>query len=321
MTLEAESALLLEIARCPHVRECITNSAHAHHPCSEIVRSQGSKVLNDQQVPEPWLGNLAKAPVLFVSSNPGISWTEHYPRWSWPDDAILSYFSERFAKWIRNGTDYRKQDGTFEYVQYWVKIRARARELYNRDVTPGRDYALSEIVHCKSTSEEDGVEGALKTCADRYLHRMLLLSESRIVVIVGKSAKDSFVDKYRLVKGACASHEPAEIAGRERFVVFIAHPNARRSSDPKTFAAEEFLPFLPRLRGVLTGGTALAAEPEMRIIGSIPGSVLSGTGDNRRRSPSIDHDTKPIPYDVIRVLTRENPKRDKSRLRFDCYRE
>lgn len=37
------------------------------------------------------------------------------------------------------------------------------------------------------------------------------------------------------------------------------------------------------------------------------------TGNN------VDHEAEPIPSDVIRLLIHENPKRGKSRLRFDCY--
>ncbi len=244
----AENTLLLEIAHCP---VCIADPASSH-PCSKIVRTQKSNLLDQHQTPEPWLGDLVNAPLLFISSNPGISLTEYYPRWSWSNDDIVSYFNGRFAKWIREGINYRNQDGAFTYVQYWAKIRSRARELYNRDVIPGRDYALMEIVHCKSPSEQDGVEDALETCANRYLHRILLLSKSRVIVIIGKLAKLCFKDKYGLANAAFASYNPAYIAGRERFTLFIAHPNARRSQDPRTFKAEIFAPFLPRLRETLT---------------------------------------------------------------------
>jgi hypothetical protein len=102
MDAGVENALLLEIARCPHVRNCITNP-DAVHPCSEIVRAQESKLLDHHQVPEPWLGNLATAPLLFISSNPSISSTEDYPRWSRSDDEILSYFNERFLSRFATG--------------------------------------------------------------------------------------------------------------------------------------------------------------------------------------------------------------------------
>jgi hypothetical protein len=40
-------------------------------------------------------------------------------------------------------------------------VRQRAIELLQRDVRPGVDYALTEIVHCKSKSE-NGVAEAKK---------------------------------------------------------------------------------------------------------------------------------------------------------------
>jgi uracil-DNA glycosylase len=319
MSVEGKNALLLEIARCPNVRDCITNPALVH-PCTEIVRSQGAKLVDEQQVPEPWLGNLATAPLLFISSNPSISPTEeHYPRWSWSDDKIRTFFNERFSKWIRSGIAYRKQDGTFSSsVRYWASIRARACELYDRDVTPGTDYALTEVVHCKAKTEKDA-ELAVDKCAELYLNRLLLCSGSCVVVIVGKIARKVFMKTYFPTTKYYGHGTKINVAGRDRFVMFVSHPNARERPSlphPKTFKAKEFLPLLPHLRARLRGG-ASAVEPEMRI----PGSVLSGIGDNRRRSPSTDHDTEPSPSNVIRLLTRENPKRGKSRLRFDCYRD
>jgi hypothetical protein len=35
----------------------------------------------------------------------------------------------------------------------------------------------------------------------------------------------------------------------------------------------------------------------------------------------MDRDAEPVDSDVIRLLTHENPKSRKSRLRFDCYRD
>lgn len=146
--------LLHEIARCPVVDLCLRDRS-AKHPCREIVLSQSSASLNEHQVPEPWSGHLEQAPILFLSSNPSISLAEAYPGWSWPDELIQDYFANRFGggntPWITQGTKSLQHDGTYSgAVAFWAAVRQRAMELLERDVVPGTDYALTEIVHCKS---------------------------------------------------------------------------------------------------------------------------------------------------------------------------
>ncbi|MCF3607522.1 hypothetical protein L2E81_13290 [Planktothrix agardhii 1033] len=59
-------------------------------------------------------------------------------------------------------------DGTYSRVtQFWAAVRKRAIELLQRDVIPGFDYALTEIVHCKS-HHEIGVEQAQEQCVQAY---------------------------------------------------------------------------------------------------------------------------------------------------------
>jgi hypothetical protein len=94
------SSLLLEIATRPVVQCCLEQPEQSH-PCAELVRSQGAVTLADFQLPEPWSGPIATAPILFVSSNPSISRSdppsdldEEYPTWSatWPDTSVVDFF-------------------------------------------------------------------------------------------------------------------------------------------------------------------------------------------------------------------------------------
>ena len=149
--------LLIEIARCPNVPLCV-EGGHEAHPCSTIVRSQSARGLEDFQVPEPWSGHIESAAVLFVSSNPSISDVEAYPRWSAPDDLIGEYFTHRFGggrkPWIKEGRYGLRRDGTYgRAVVFWSAVRQRAIDLLDRPLRPGRDYALTEVVHCKSRAE------------------------------------------------------------------------------------------------------------------------------------------------------------------------
>jgi hypothetical protein len=62
--------LAAEIVRCPVVDQCLARSGKGL-PCHRVVSWQGQLVGDLRYVPEPWSGHLDRAPILFVSSNPG----------------------------------------------------------------------------------------------------------------------------------------------------------------------------------------------------------------------------------------------------------
>ena len=61
------------------------------------------------------------------------------------------------------------------WVRYWAAVRRRAGELLGREAVPGVDYAMSEVVHCKSARER-GVGSALGECVPRYLEALVAAS-------------------------------------------------------------------------------------------------------------------------------------------------
>ncbi|MTJ10068.1 hypothetical protein [Anabaena sp. UHCC 0204] len=227
--------LLNEIVHCPHARFCLQNP-DTEHPCREIVLSQGSINLDQYQVPEPWSGKIEQAPILFLSSNPSISFSEDYPICSWSDDDVDDYFNYRFGggrkEWIVNGKKSLQKDGTYSSsVNFWAAIRQRAMELLRRDVHPGTDYALTEIVHCKSC-EEIGVKQAQNKCVEAYLLRILELAGAKVVVVLGSPARKAIQSQFNISAEISVS-EPIMIGSRERFFAFLPHPNAFA---PKSFA-------------------------------------------------------------------------------------
>jgi len=229
------TTLLNKIAHCPHVNFCIQNPS-VEHPCREIVFSQSSSTLNEYQVPEPWSGRIEQAPILFLSSNPSISSVEDYPRWSWSDDAIDDFFNNRFGggrkAWILDGRKSLQKDGTYSgSVKFWSAVRQRAIELFQRNVTPGSDYAITEIVHCKSV-KEIGVKKAQNQCVKSYLPKVLQMAAARVVVVLGKEAKEAMQDEFNIPKDV-SLFGPIVIGAREKLITFLPHPNARSN---RTFA-------------------------------------------------------------------------------------
>ena len=243
-SVEDYRSLLLEIARCPIAAMRLAGDAPAT-PCARIIASQRAEALDTWQVPEPWSGRLATAPILFISSNPSISAMEAYPGWAWTDEWIADYFENRFGggreQWILDGRRTLLKNGNrAPATAFWSAVYRRAAELLGREPVPGIDYALTEVVHCKSTHEH-GVREALATCSQRYLGRILRHAGAHVLVVLGKLAKTGFTEA---VGGPTQTnlYGPRPLHGRMRTVAFLPHPNARM---PRTLAAvlehEQFL--------------------------------------------------------------------------------
>jgi uracil-DNA glycosylase len=117
-------------------------------------------------------------------------------------------------------------------VRFWAGVKGRAQELFDMPVRPGIDYALTEVVHCKTRSEV-GVPEAKFVCANRYLVRVLACSAARVIVVLGVAALPG-VQRVFLEAGiGRVVFGPLALAGHERYVAYLPHPNAFES---KTFA-------------------------------------------------------------------------------------
>ena len=239
--------VLLQIARCSNA-DPVSGTPTA---CSTIVRSQRTTPALFH-VPEPWRGDIASAPLLFVSSNPSWNANDDSPAAAATDDEIAEYYTEGFPwafprKLMRDGRPGRRA------VAFWAAIRARAAELYEcprTSLVAGRDFALTEVVHCKSR-DEIGVKAAARECIDRHLKDVVQLSPARVVVLLGAVARQLF--------------DPIEIGkpmerdwhGHRRWLVCLPHPNAR---GPRTLAALCSARHLVMLRDSLRQAVRVATE-------------------------------------------------------------
>lgn len=206
--------LLLAITRCP---EIVKARGDAGHPCRKIVCSQPA---DGFQPPEPWRGHIDTAPMLFLSSNPSIAENDPFQASSRTDDEIIDYYQRSFDE-----NAGQISASAYNSVLFWTAVRARATEILGRDAAPGADFALTELVHCKSTGET-GVAAAHQTCARRWLDLVLQASGAKIIVLLGRQARDHCVARWKLDKGQSAYFGVAT-PGRERAVIILPHPNAR----------------------------------------------------------------------------------------------
>jgi hypothetical protein len=234
VTAEARR-LALEIARCPLIAECLAHPLSGH-PCDKVVGWQ-RRQLPHRYTADPWVGHLSVAPILFVSSNPSADdgvepLAPGEIVWSSNDDLILQvsdrYFDEGQTPGVEGGIYQVDAEGRRapNWIRYWAFARARAAELLGCAPRPGLDYALTEVVHCGSKGEH-GVWEAVTVCAPRYLSRVLELSPATVVVCVGSVAKWVF-EKQLGIGGDSALWGPDNVAGRERAVLRIPAPGARR---------------------------------------------------------------------------------------------
>ena len=247
--------LAVEIMRCPILAACLGEGGY-RLPCHAVAVGPGGPH-QGHWVPDPWVGHLTEAPLLFISSSTAGGWD------AYQDSSGLSVDSEDLAllDWEDGGFDESQRPGIEggmyptdsqgkrgRAVRYWAWALARAGEVLPPPVIPGLGYALTEVVHCSSESEGKQVRSALSTCATRYLERVLAASLAQVVVLVGQVAKDAFAEFLHL---DVADHllGPIQVAGRDRLLVSIRHPNSRR--EVKSFQGQLTDAQLAQVRGAL----------------------------------------------------------------------
>ena len=286
------SDLALSIARCGEVEPARSDGSH---PCHMIVSSQRG-LRQAWQVPEPWAGALHTASVVFVSSNPSISVAptgkpevaEDYPTEVWTDDATAAFVTDRFSHWATLDGRYRQVDGELSRpVPFWRRVRDRAREILGPGADPRSNYAMTEIVHCKSRAEL-GVSEAASHCAELHLARILDACPAGLVVVLGARARDQAIRLWGLSPrfgrgprpGDEATHrEVRHLAGRDRLIIHLPHPT---SMEPASRLGDAFPTLLPQIRA--WAGASSAPRP----LDSMPGGSMVEAAHTSRSAPVTD---------------------------------
>lgn len=225
-----------EITQCPIAHAIRTGNSAVSSPCREIVTVQTGV---EFQVPEPWSGQIDTAPILFISSNPSIDEYEDYPDASWESSRTADFFDNRFAPasgWVKDGLYPRQRDGSWrrDWIRFWASARGRASEILERQAEPGIDFALTEVVHCKSRAER-GVKDALDACSKRYLERVVFASAAKVLIVYGKHAEEAILHRFGSRMTSYGSGLGDAVIGEtSRTLVFLPHPAAY---GPKTLEA------------------------------------------------------------------------------------
>jgi uracil-DNA glycosylase family 4 len=217
--------------------------------CQRIIEVQKENK-HKFQFAEPWNGDIENAKILFVSSNPAIDFDEYFPTYdienetfvgNWNEEEIKNFFYKRFTYFSnkRNNAKLtfkkvvKNESGTPKTVKYWTNLNARAKELIGRKAKLNNDFAITEIVHCKSKSEVDIDDKCLESCSNNYLKEIISLSNAKLIVAVGKKAKEVIYNLYLKNQNITDFEKnklygPFEINNKHRYFLYICHPNTRK---------------------------------------------------------------------------------------------
>lgn len=262
--------LALSVARCPEVPKTAADPAH---PCHKVVHSQ-DQFEGPFQVPEAWAGKLETAKVVFLSSNPAISagvpdapanykrLAEMYPTADWDDAHIADFMLNRFDSergWVNERLQHLKVDDVSRgrVEGYWSWVKQQTETLVGADRPWYENVAMTEIVHCKSGSEE-GVKEAADHCSSVHMDRVLSATPANLIIAVGIQARDRLLRAYPEVARkfprfgqddkATGRVDPSEsiiemhLGGKPRTICYLWHNSARfpKITDLTTMYPDDF---------------------------------------------------------------------------------
>ena len=255
--------LLEKIIQCSNINDAFQNIPSK---CKEVVMFQ-EKFLEKHKdklnlenkavfaVPEPWSGDILKARILLISSNPSIS-TEDFTENQYPLKLIQNakltssinkldyydFFTNRFQKEIYTSNE------EFLAVPFWRTIEDWYLKLTKNKNSNGlvskvnryrgKDFVITELVHCKSKSEV-GVSEAMDTCFDKWFEKIIQLCKAKIIIILGAESRDKilvwlFPENRDIINERGRYIEPYPklytLFNKKLSLVFFPHPSAKYGS-------------------------------------------------------------------------------------------
>ncbi len=219
--------LLEEITNCEIIQKTLNENFDSR--CRKIIESQECNDYENFQLPEPWNGDLENCKILFLSSNPSFNVNDKYPKGNWSRSEVSDFFINRFSSerfFVKNELYTLQKDDSYSknWIRFWAAIRSYARYILDtKSPKPGKDYVMTEIVHCKSTNEE-GVIDAMDTCANKYLDKKIKITKAKIVICLGEKASNAVRKMYQIETAGYLS----ENFNLDKVFLFLPHPNSRK---------------------------------------------------------------------------------------------
>jgi hypothetical protein len=297
---DRERLLAGRIASCPAVQAALENKEHS---CHKVVHEQ-TKIISLEkfrQRPEPWMGGVESAKLLFVSSNPSINEDpfplgEVFPTNEWSEQESADFFVDRCnpdkdpvsVSFSKNGEpnfltlchdgEYRSGVSNPKRPQpTWKNTHDRAKELIGETAHPHFDYAITEIVHCKS-KDARGVEEASRFCTDKWMESIFNISPATVVILLGSKVRDFYAipvlgaassfgqwagyDNLTQEERALRDIFVENIGGKDRIFVFNWHPTFAGLRVYEKVYGERLVNWLT---SVIAGKTIVPTKKNLRL--------------------------------------------------------
>ncbi len=224
---------------------CGLNNYGKKSICSGVINSQGTSSVNDFHVPEPWNGNLSSARILFVSINPGYSAGELYPRLGnsyWTNSAgfdntqVEPFFEGRFdsknpyVKYLPGGHAFKilMENGQYKSVRGFWNYIFRMANVILPHANPLKDFAITELVHCKSKDASFITKPCYQRCMDKYLNNLFCVANNvEWVIFIGAPVRNLVCNHYGFSHPTIKQwYETNKLNGRNTKIVFTNHNRA-----------------------------------------------------------------------------------------------
>ena len=226
----------------------LQNAPNPNSECNALYKSQRCTSIADFQIPEPWNGDIENAPILFVGLNPGFLDVELYPKLGNPywtlangkfDTAkVEDFFEHRF-------------NSSYQYVQYpnktkiapnkykslrgrtfWAYVKSIADKILNTsNSNPGVDFAITEIVHCKSKDISCIHSNCYNICFKNHFDNILSIAQNlQYIVVLGRPTRDRISNYFGISSASKNQWYNVNLNNKIIKIIFVDHNAARGAS-------------------------------------------------------------------------------------------
>ena len=225
----------------------LQNAPNPNSVCNALYKSQQCTSIADFQIPEPWNGDIENAPILFVGLNPGFLDVELYPKLGNPywtlangkfDPAkVEDFFEHRF-------------NSSYQYVQYpnrtkivpegykvlrwrtfWAYVKSIADKILNTsNSNPGVDFAITEIVHCKSKDISCIHSNCYNICFNHFVKILSIAQNLQYIVVLGRPTRDRISNYFGISSASKNQWYNVNHNNKTIKIIFVDHNAARGAS-------------------------------------------------------------------------------------------
>ena len=225
----------------------LQNAPDPNIECNALYNSQQCTSIADFQIPEPWNGDIENAPILFVGLNPGFLDVELYPKlgnqyWmlangEFDTAKVEDFFEHRFNsshKYVQYPNRTKIAPGGYKLLRgrtFWAYVKSIADKIMNGQSTPGVDFAITEIVHCKSKDISCIHSKCYDICFNKHFGNILSIAQNlQYIVVLGKPTRDRISKYFNISSASKNQWYNVNLNNKTIKIIFVDHNAARGAS-------------------------------------------------------------------------------------------